>query len=45
MESKDWNNVHRISAQRSLIFGNYIPLKSYEQAENTLFMSMILNHK
>lgn len=37
MEENDMNNIHRISAQRSLMFGDYISLKSYEQAENLLF--------
>ena len=37
MEEKNIENVHRISAQRSLIFGDYISLKSYEEAENLLF--------
>lgn len=37
MEEQDINSVHRISAQRSLNFQEYIQLKSYEQAEKLLF--------
>jgi ABC-type cobalamin/Fe3+-siderophores transport system ATPase subunit len=36
MEQQDMKTVHRIGAQRSLNFGEYIQLKSYEQAENLL---------
>ena len=36
IEQQDMENVHRIGAQRSLNFGNFIELKSREQAENTL---------
>lgn len=36
MEKRDENTTHRISAQRSLVFGNYIQQKSYEQAKNLL---------
>lgn len=36
MEQQDMNNVHRIGAQRSLNFGDYIHLKSYEEAEYSL---------
>ena len=34
IEKNDLNNVHRIGAQRSLQFDEYILLKSYKQAEN-----------
>lgn len=44
MEEQDINNVHRISAQRSLNFNDYIELKSYEQAENLLFYGNIEKH-
>jgi len=37
IEKNDNERVHRISAQRSLIFEDYIPLKSYKQAENLLW--------
>lgn len=37
MEKQNPNNTHRIGAQRSLNFGEYINLKSYEQAKNLLF--------
>ena len=33
IEQNDVNRTHRIGAQRSLLFGNYINQKSYEQAE------------
>ena len=36
IEQNDMDNTHRVSAQRSLNFGEYIQLKSYEQAENLL---------
>jgi len=36
VEKKQPDNVHRISAQRSLNFGTYIQQKSYEQATNLL---------
>lgn len=36
MEENDMDRIHRVSAQRSLQFGDYIQLKSYEQAENLL---------
>lgn len=36
MEKNNLNNVHRIGAQRSLVFGDYIIQKSYEQATNLL---------
>ncbi|MDR1911489.1 MAG: DUF4435 domain-containing protein [Helicobacteraceae bacterium] len=36
MEEEDKENIHRVGAQRSLNFGEYIQLKSYEQAENLL---------
>lgn len=37
MEQQGMDNVHRVSAQRSLNFGDYIQLKSFEQAENLIF--------
>jgi len=37
IEQRDMENTHRVGAQRSLNFGEYIQLKSYEQAENYLF--------
>ena len=36
IEQQDMENVHRIGAQRSLNFGNFIELKSREQLENRL---------
>jgi len=36
IEQQDMKNVHRIAAQRSLVFGDYIQLKSFEQAEKQL---------
>lgn len=36
MEEQDMNSIHRVGAQRSLQFGDYIQLKSFEQAENLL---------
>jgi ABC-type cobalamin/Fe3+-siderophores transport system ATPase subunit len=36
IEQQDMEIVHRIGAQRSLNFGEFISLKSYEQAENLL---------
>ncbi|MDM5460026.1 DUF4435 domain-containing protein (plasmid) [Bacillus mycoides] len=37
IEQQDFENIHRISAQRSLIFKDFIDLKSYVQSENILF--------
>jgi ABC-type cobalamin/Fe3+-siderophores transport system ATPase subunit len=37
IEQQDMENVHRVGAQRSLNFGEIIPLKGYEQAENMYF--------
>ncbi|MDR1748935.1 MAG: hypothetical protein LBR47_07730, partial [Spirochaetaceae bacterium] len=37
IEQQDMEGIHRVGAQRSLQFGDYIQLKSYEQAENLLF--------
>lgn len=37
LEQQDLQNTHRVGAQRSLNFGEFINLKSYEQAENLLF--------
>lgn len=37
MEQQDMNSIHRVGAQRSLQFGDYIQVKSFEQAENLLF--------
>src|SRR5690554_6007705 len=36
LEQKDSQNTHRVGAQRSLNFGEFIQLKSQEQAENLL---------
>lgn len=36
IEDRDLNNVHRVGAQRSLEFKEYVDLKSYKQAENLL---------
>lgn len=36
IEKQDIDNIHRVGAQRSLNFEEYISLKSYEQAENLL---------
>jgi ABC-type cobalamin/Fe3+-siderophores transport system ATPase subunit len=36
MEQQNMDNTHRVGAQRSLNFGEFIQLKSYEQAENLL---------
>jgi ABC-type cobalamin/Fe3+-siderophores transport system ATPase subunit len=36
IERQNMENVHRVGAQRSLNFNEYIQLKSYEQAENLL---------
>jgi len=36
IEQQDMENTHRVGAQRALSFGEYIQLKSYEQAENLL---------
>lgn len=36
IEENNIDNVHRIGAQRSLQFGDYISLKSYKQASNLL---------
>lgn len=37
IEQQDLLGVHRIGAQRSLNFGDHIPLKSYSEAENFVF--------
>lgn len=36
IENRDLNNIHRIGAQRSLEFNEYVELKSYKQSENLL---------
>lgn len=36
MEKRDETSTHRVGAQRSLVFGQYIQQKSYEQATNLL---------
>lgn len=36
IEQQDMKTVHRIGAQRSLMFGDYIQIKSLQQAENQL---------
>ena len=38
IEENDMENVHRIGAQRNLNFNEYIPLKSYEQAKNSVLL-------
>lgn len=37
IEQNDFENVHRIGAQRNLNFNENIPLKSYSQAEDLVF--------
>ncbi len=37
IEQQNLSNVHRVGAQRNLNFSEYIPLKSYSQAENLVF--------
>lgn len=37
IESHDFEGVHRIAAQRNINFSERIPLKSYEEAESTVF--------
>lgn len=37
IERNDSNMVHRIGAQRSLVFDDYIPLKGFKQSENMLW--------
>lgn len=37
IEQQDLANVHRIGAQRNLNFSEYVPLKSYSQAEDIVF--------
>jgi ABC-type cobalamin/Fe3+-siderophores transport system ATPase subunit len=37
IERQDMEKIHRVGAQRSLNFEEYIQLKSFEQAENLLF--------
>lgn len=37
IEQNDFENVHRIGAQRNLNFNENIPLKSYSQAEDMVF--------
>lgn len=36
IENRDLNNIHRIGAQRSLEFNDYVNLKSYQQSKNLL---------
>lgn len=38
IEQQDFEIIHRVSAQRSLIFNDFIDLKSYTQSENILFL-------
>lgn len=40
MEENDLRKVHRISAQRSLMFGNYIQQRSHEEASKFLLTGM-----
>lgn len=37
IEQQDLANIHRIGAQRNLNFSEYVPLKSYSQAESLVF--------
>lgn len=37
IEEHDFEGVHRIAAQRNINFSERIPLKSYEEAESTVF--------
>lgn len=37
IEQQDGDRIHRVGAQRSLNFSEYIPQKSYEEAEGELF--------
>ena len=37
IEQQDFEKVHRIAAQRSLVFDENIRLKSYEEAKNMIF--------
>ena len=38
IEQQSMQNVHRIGAQRKLNFSENIPLKSYSEVEDTVFM-------
>ncbi|WP_286230573.1 DUF4435 domain-containing protein [Neobacillus mesonae] len=40
IEKNDFTNIHRVSAQRSLIFDDFIALKSYKQSENLLWFGI-----
>lgn len=40
IEQNDIKNVHRVSAQRSLNFDDFISLKSYKQTENLLWFGV-----
>ena len=42
IEQQDMEKVHRIGAQRSLNFGDFIELKSREQAEKAFYMELII---
>lgn len=44
IEENDTENVHRIGAQRNLNFNEYIPLKSYEQAKNSVLFGNEKEH-
>ena len=37
IEQQDFEMVHRIAAQRNLNFSERVPLKSYTEAEDTIF--------
>ena len=44
IEQNDFENVHRIGAQRNLNFNENIPLKSYSQAEDKVFYGISENN-
>lgn len=43
IEQQDMEQIHRIGAQRNLNFQENIPLKSYSQAEDFVFMEQMKN--
>lgn len=44
MEQQDGDGVHRVGVQRSLNFSEYVPLKSYAEAEGELFYGSTEKH-
>ena len=42
MEQQNMDNIHRIGAQRNLNFKENVPLKSYSQAEDFVFMAQMI---